>query len=60
MGGISKKNRVFVANISDECIIGEYMGKCCQGVLNMWRGGGTLFISHVGKNNGQEVYSSSG
>ena len=22
MGGISKKNRVFVANISDECIIG--------------------------------------
>ena len=18
----------------------EYMGKCCQGVLNMWRGGG--------------------
>ena len=38
MGGISKKNLVFVANISDECIIGLDTMKMFKMVLDVWKG----------------------
>ena len=38
MGGISKKNRVFVANISDECIIGLDTMRMFKMILDVGKG----------------------
>ena len=38
MGGISKKNQVFVAHISDECIIGLDTMKMFKMVLDVGKG----------------------
>ena len=38
MGGISKKNRVFVANISDECIIGLDTMRMLKMILDVGKG----------------------